>query len=111
MRYFDFKSRNPFDKLETQVRNVKYLEVISALGNPNHSLTILDQLSVVFRTRIELSTGKVLMIPQNHIDESTSVNSEISNFHKANVTASVLNWNLLKDALSDIIAFIANLCG
>ena len=108
-----------FDKVQDQLKDISYVEVITATGDPTLKINaeaenILNEvtaLQILGRTTIELDGDIVMIIPTSKVGVELKVNKEIMEIHKQNVDAAVQNWKSFMDTILGVITFISNLAG
>ncbi len=108
-----------FDKIRDQLKDISYVEVITATGAPEQKIDsqkedVLDALSaleILARTRIELDGDMIMVLPTTKVNGQLSINQEILNIHKQNVDAAVQNWKSFMDTILNAVRLIASLAG
>lgn len=108
-----------FDKVRDQLKDISYVEVITATGDPKLKIdsemgNVLDAvtgLQILARTTIELDGDIVMIIPTSKVNGELKVNEAIMQIHKQNVDAAVQNWKSFMDTILGAISLIAKLAG
>jgi hypothetical protein len=108
-----------FDKVRDQLKDISYVEVITATGDPKLKIdsemgNVLDAvtgLQILARTTIELDGDIVMIIPTSKVNGELKVNEGIMEIHKQNVDAAVQNWKSFMDTILGAISLIAKLAG
>jgi hypothetical protein len=108
-----------FHKVRDQLKDISYVEVITATGDPKLKIdsekgNVLDAvtaLQILARTTIELDGDIVMILPTTKVNGEFKVNKEIMDIHKQNVDAAVQNWKSFMDTILGAISLIAKLAG
>jgi hypothetical protein len=108
-----------FTKVRDQLKDISYVEVITATGDPKLKIdsekgNVLDAvtaLQILARTTIELDGDIVMIIPTTKVNGELKINKEIMEIHKQNVDAAVQNWKSFMDTILGAISLIAKLAG
>jgi hypothetical protein len=108
-----------FTKVRDQLKDISYVEVITATGDPKLKIdsekgNVLDAvtaLQILARTTIELDGDIVMIIPTTKVNGELKINKEIMEIHKQNVDAAVQNWKSFMDTILSAISLIAKLAG
>ena len=108
-----------FAKITDQLKDLSYVEVITASGSPEVKIdsgkeNILDAitpLEILARTKIELDGDIVVILPTSKINGELKINQEIMKIHKENVEVAVQNWKSFMDTILNAVSLIAELAG
>src|SRR5215203_4103210 len=108
-----------FAKLTDQLKDLSYVEVITAKGSPDvkidsekeNVLDTLNTVEILARTKIELDGDIVMILPITKVNGEDRINQEIMKIHKENVEASVQNWKSFMDTILNAVSLIAELAG
>lgn len=81
-----------FLKVRDQLKDISYLEVITATGDPKlkidsnkgNVLDAVNALQILARTTIELDGDIVMIIPTTKVNGEVKINKEIMDIHKQN---------------------------
>jgi hypothetical protein len=110
---------NIFAKITDQLKDLSYVEVITAKGSPDVKIdsekeNVLDALKAVeilARTKIELDGDIVMVLPFTKINGEDKIDQEIMKVHKENVEVAVQNWKSFMDTILNAVSLIAELSG
>ena len=115
---------NFFDTIRKEIRDVSYLEVVTAIGdvkanvNPDAELVILGlnkdaNVTIKARTRIELDGDIMVWLPTNNKEQDgeITINQQIMDIHKENVELAVHNWNQFMKNIFDVLKIIIDMTG
>jgi len=108
-----------FAKLTDQLKDLSYVEVITAKGSPDvkidsekeNVLDTLNTVEILARTKIELDGDIVMILPITKVNGEDRINQEIMKIHKENVEAAVQNWKSFMDTILNAVSLIAELAG
>ena len=109
---------NIFAKLTDQLKDLTYVEVITAKGSPgvkiedrDDVLDALKNVEILARTKIELDGDIVMVLPMTKINGEDKIDQEIMTVHKENVDVAVQNWKSFMDTILNAVSLIAELAG
>ena len=110
---------NIFAKITDQLKDLSYVEVITAKGSPDVKIdtekeNVIDALKTVeilARTKIELDGDIVMVLPMTKINGADKINEEIMKVHKENVEVAVQNWKSFMETILNAVTLIAQLSG
>jgi hypothetical protein len=108
-----------FDKVRDQLKDISYVEVITATGDAelkidpqkDNVLDAITTLNIRARTTIELDGDIVMIIPTSKINGELKIDEAIMKIHKENVDAAVQNWKSFLNTILSAIELIAHLAG
>ena len=108
-----------FAKITDQLKDLSYVEVITATGSPEvkidsgkeNVLDAITALEILARTKIELDGDIVMILPTTKVNGEHKINQEIMKIHKESVDAAVQNWKSFMDTILNAVSLIAELAG
>ena len=112
-----------YRKISDQLQDLTYVEVITMSSTSASAVTArIDtsapdvlkeieekQMKLLARTKIELDGDILVILPM--LNGEATVNKEILNIHKENVTVAVQNWNSFLNMIIEVIKVFADLAG
>jgi hypothetical protein len=110
---------NIFAKITDQLKDLSYVEVITAKGSPDvkidsekeNVLDALNAVEILARTKIELDGDIIMVLPTTKTNGEDKINQEIMKVHKENVEVAVQNWKSFMDTILNAVSLIAELSG
>ena len=110
---------NIFAKITDQLKDLSYVEVITAKGSPDvkidsekeNVLDALNTVEILARTKIELDGDIITVLPITKVNGEDKINQEIMKIHKENVEVAVQNWKSFMDTILNAVSLIAELAG
>jgi hypothetical protein len=109
---------NIFAKITDQLKDLSYVEVITAKGSPDvkidsdkNVLEALNAVEILARTKIELDGDIITVLPITKVNIEDKINQEIMKVHKENVEVAVQNWKSFMDTILNAVSLIADLAG
>jgi hypothetical protein len=110
---------NIFAKITDQLKDLSYVEVITAKGSPDvkidsgkeNVLEALNTVEILARTKIELDGDIITVLPITKVNGEDKINQEIMKVHKENVEVAVQNWKSFMDTILNAVSLIADLAG